>query len=686
MRCRSVAVIVFILLSMFFSMPIWAEDKAMEKEWLLSEEMMVISAAKFEQPLSEAPAIMTVISAEDIKNMGARDLKDVLKTVSNMDAAIDYLGRYGTTIRGIKTVYSEKVKLLINGHSVNDPLYGGATWTYDDLALNNVKRIEIIRGPGSALYGTNAFVGVINVITKDVEDIAGYQVKAEAGSFKTKGANILFGKKLGLLGISGYAEYKDSDGPKLLIERDSLSGTPLTHAPGLTNRWIQQKDFNLNLVYKNFDLKTKLTTGERGPYLGLGYAVNDETVIYKNQMFAELSHKYSREAMNLLTKIYWDQYKYEAFYEMYSEGFAIPGIGAFPDGFLGKATTLDRTLGVESQATYDLSTNNKLVGGIVFENINQLDATYMLNFHPLTYRPYGFLKDISGELNWQKRGAKRDVYALYLQDTFKISKDLIFTLGSRYDHYSDFGKTINPRGSLVWKELLPKTTLKVLYGTAFRSPNFAELYNQNNPAVVGNENLKPEKIKTTEASLGYEFTRTAKLSITYFDNTIKDLITVGPKPAPTLPANFINQGQQRVKGGEVEIQERITSRIKASMNYSYQKGADEATGLRIPEVPVQKGGLRTTIDLSKYVIMNSDLIMVGKRLRGAGDVRPNLGGYGIVNLNLLVKEIGKGLEISAAIGNLFDRKYADPSPATSKVPNDYPQEGRNIFVETSYRF
>lgn len=686
MLYRSVAVVTFVLLSMIFSLSSWGQDKTMEKEWLLSEDIMVISAAKFEQPLSEAPAVMSIVTDEDIKQMGARDLKDVLQAIPNISVDIDYLGRYGTTVRGVKTVYSEKVKLLINGHSVNDPLYGGATWTYDDLVVDNIKRIEIIRGPGSALYGTNAFVGVINIITKEIEDINGYQVSANAGSFKSQGASLLFGKKLGELGINGYAEYKNSDGPKMLIEKDALFGAPFSHSPGLSNRWIKQKDFNLALAYKNFDLKTKLTDGERGPYLGLMYAVNDETVLYKNQMFAELSHKYSGEAINLLTKIYWDQFRYAAFYEGFSEGFTLSYYGVYPDGWLGTASVMDRTLGLESQAIYEVNPNNKIVGGIVFEDIKQIDATYALNFHPLTYAPYGFIKDISGELNWQKRGAKRDVYALYFQDTYRATQNIILTIGTRYDHYNDFGQTINPRASMVWKDIQPKTTLKVLYGTAFRAPNFGELYSQNNPAVVGNLNLEPEKIRTAEANVTYDLSKTTKVNGTYFDNTINDLITIGTKPAPTQPALFINKGSQRVKGGEIEVSERFGSKVETTVHYALQKGKDVETGLRLADVPVQKAGVRAVIDVSQYVTMGTDILYFGQRLRASNDTRVNLGGYALVNLTATVKNVYKGLEISTSVQNALDRDYVHPSPASAKVPGDFPQQGIDVLVKATYTF
>jgi outer membrane cobalamin receptor len=164
---------------------------------IFSEEQIVVSALKKPSSVLKSPSIMSVISARQIKQMGFRTLVDVLKIVPGFYISMDETGEREIAVRGVLDDASQKVKVLIDGHSINDVWRGGAMWNFDDLPVENIKRIEIIRGPGSALYGQNAFLAVVNIITKDTDDIDGIQLTASGGSFDTQNYNILFGKEYG---------------------------------------------------------------------------------------------------------------------------------------------------------------------------------------------------------------------------------------------------------------------------------------------------------------------------------------------------------------------------------------------------------------------------------------------------------------------------------------------------------
>jgi Outer membrane cobalamin receptor protein len=172
---------------------LYAQNKETQLEEMFaifSEEEIVVSALKRPKTVSKSPAIMSVITARQIKHMGARTLSDVLKTIPGFDIQMDNNGEQEFIARGVFDGSSQKVKVLIDGHSVNQPGSGGASFNFYDLAVVNVKRIEVIRGPGSALYGQNAFLAVINVITKDTDDIDGFQLTTGGGSFDTQNYNI----------------------------------------------------------------------------------------------------------------------------------------------------------------------------------------------------------------------------------------------------------------------------------------------------------------------------------------------------------------------------------------------------------------------------------------------------------------------------------------------------------------
>jgi len=198
-----------------------AEESLTEAIWFGSVEEVTI-ATRRETPISKAPSIVTVITAEEIKNLGYRTFAEILRIVPGFEILkfADF-GIVGPSVRGLATSSdSNRIRLMIDGHFVNNPFRGGAFTTFDDFPVENIKRIEIIRGPGSAVYGENAFLGVINIITKDAKDIDGVRVSSGYGSFDTYDENILFGKTYGEFGISGMARYRQTSGFDGTVERD----------------------------------------------------------------------------------------------------------------------------------------------------------------------------------------------------------------------------------------------------------------------------------------------------------------------------------------------------------------------------------------------------------------------------------------------------------------------------------
>ncbi|MCG8316854.1 MAG: TonB-dependent receptor plug domain-containing protein [Pseudomonadales bacterium] len=164
-----------------------------EIRWL-QEERYVTTATKTREQLSKSGASVSVITANDLQKMGARNLMDALKRLPGFGINKFNMGMSSVEVRGVKTDFSEKVLFLLDGHGINNNLVnGGALSSYNNIRLNDVKVVEVIRGPGSALYGANAFSAVINVITKKAEDISGLIFSLEGGSDQTQAASLLYG-------------------------------------------------------------------------------------------------------------------------------------------------------------------------------------------------------------------------------------------------------------------------------------------------------------------------------------------------------------------------------------------------------------------------------------------------------------------------------------------------------------
>lgn len=661
-----------------------SEEAILEEIRWLQAEAIVSIATKRGIPISKAPGMVTVITAEQIKQMGFRTLSDFLRTVPGIDIYSTNLGTIETTGRGIGG--SEKVKLLIDGHSVNNPWGGGFAWNFDDLVVRNIKKIEIVRGPGSALYGQNAFMAVINVITKDTEDVDGMEWAVSGGTFDTQNYNVLFGKEYRDLEISGFFDYYDSKGHSEKVERDVLFPASFSQSPGRSHNGREKTDLNLKLSYKDIEFKGKYTKKKREGHIGVGNALGDDSRIKTTYIFTELSYKFSLgEKLHIMPKLYYDQYNYDPFLEQRPDGiFAVPFPGfvlSYPDGIQGQVRNKQRTIGFENQINYDVFEGNKLTFGLQYEWIHQGDVkSSEFTFHPLTLAPLAEPQDFSSSFPFTRR-ATRQIWALYLQDEWNITEDIDLTVGLRHDQFTRFGGTTNPRVGVVW-QFMEDVHLKLLFATAFRAPNFQEMFLINNPARLGNPNLDPEKVNTYEIGLGFNFTKRIKGNINYFYNRVRDRIILD---TARTPDQFENSGGARVIGVEAELKADFGGDNYIFANYTFQDAEETRNRNRLPDAPVHKANLGANVGIGEHVNANLHTFISGPRPREDGDTRADLPSYALVNLTLIGKKFMDNFEITGSVFNLFDQGYEYPAP-NNTVPTDFPQPGRSFIVELRYQF
>ncbi|MHB8880964.1 MAG: TonB-dependent receptor plug domain-containing protein [Thermodesulfovibrionales bacterium] len=656
------------------------EEQAFLSMYFTSEELEISTRRAI--PLRKAPAIATVITDREIYNMGARTLMDVLKLVPGMGIAITDQGFFRLEVRGTVTGQSEKVLIMIDGHGLNRNIAGSSfPFFLDYLSLDTIKKIEIVRGPGSALYGTNAFVAVINIITKSAEDMEGAHLSVSGGSFDTRKYSFLAGKTFrNGLKISAGIDYMKTDGPDLRITRDRLSGTPFTTAPGNADTRFEGAGINYEVSYRNLTYRGQYLANDRGAYLGLGFALTNFNSIKSYNFWQELSYSHSfTEKFSSKIKLYYDYFNQDWLVKVFPNGFA----GSFPNGMIGGPKAKDRTLGGEIQFDYSLSDANRLLAGIAYEEMKQYDVKAISNFNPNTGAFLGPVQDISSFGNWN-RNAKRDIFAAYLQDEWKIKDNVSLTAGVRFDHYSDFGDTTNPRLGIVWR-FLENADLKLLYGQAFRAPSFTELYTVNNPTLIGNPDLAPERIKTYEASIGYTYSERFRIDLNYFHNDMDNLIV---RNLATSPATYANLGRAESKGIEAVLSGKYSHDNYWKLAYSWQDPRDSHTGERIAFVPSSRASAGVNHGFSKYLVSHVDVLWTGPRPRPTGDTRDDVASYTTVDLTLTLRNIYKNLEIQAAIHNLLNEKYEDPdlSGAAQLIPNDFPREGVAALLKVSYRF
>ena len=642
---------------------------------IFSEEEIVVSALKKPRTVSKSPAIMSVITARQIRQIGARTLSDVLEMVPGFDITMNTNGTREIGVRGLLEQDSPKVKVLIDGHSVNEPGSGGASWNFFDLVVGNIKRVEIIRGPGSALYGQNAFLAVINVITKDTEDIDGFQITTSGGSFDTQNYNLLFGKKYKDLKISGFLDYFDTEGFSKKIEQDIIFGDAASLSPGRSQNSKEKTDLNLKLSYKNLEIKSKYMKKRREGYIG--GTLDDETDWRDTYIFTELLYRLRlSEKLNITPKVYYDQYNSDAWIELRPEGFFS---GTYPDGIKAITRVKYKTIGFENQLNYNVFKGNELTLGLQYEWVHQGDIHYGANINPLTFAPLSSFADFSHDLPFTRK-ATRHIWAFYLQDEWNIRENIDLTVGVRHDRFTRFEGTTNPRFGLIWR-FIEDAHLKFLFATAFRAPNFNEMFFINNPVEIGNPNLDPEKINTFEVGLGYNFTEHIRGNVNYFFNRIRDRIQKDSQ-SPRLSQNM---GGARIKGIEAELKADWGNNNYAYANYTVQDAEETRNRDRLAFVPVHKANFGMNIGLWKYANANMNTFISGPRPREDGDTRRDLPSYTLTNLTIIGKNFIDNFEIKGSIYNLFNKGYDDPAPVDT-VPTDFPQQGRSFRIELRYSF
>jgi len=667
-----------------------AADDALEEELrYLKAETYVITASRIPEDIKKTASSISVITDRQIRQMGARHLADVLQVVPGMSTWYHPEGQHAIAVRGITKSSSNIVLLMLNGHPLNESWSGGATWIHDTMMLDNVKRIEVIRGPGSALYGANAFAGVINVITKEAEDIDGWELTVRGGSYDTQQYNLLYGKTHKDLEITFNYNYFNTHGFNGHLDKDALSISPsilnrkASLVPSRLKGDDEKYDVALNLKYKGFIFDGRYVDREMDdPVSGLGILNNKNTWSPKNYYLNIGYEKTLWEDLTIYGKVYRNHDRNRYFYQTPSGTTLLTPVGPviMKDGKTSSESLKNNRTGFEIQTTYNIFDTNTIVAGITYEEMKQYDVNRRTNFLwtsiPFVEIPLPSVRDLSHIQN-HNRSAKRNFKAFFFEDIWDVTDNLRLTVGVRYDDYSDFGNEVSPRAGLVW-EFIEGYDVKLLYGHAFRAPNFQELYSFSG----GNPDLDPETIDTYEVSLGAEFTSSLSSRVTFYHSQGDDNIV-------PLLFGYMNYGKVRLQGVEVEAKYDFGRGSYLAMNYTYRRIMSPHTiGRADWPTPKHLGNIMANVRLSKHLNLYTSCHIEDGFRRDRGDSRDNMSGYAIVNATLIAKKFLKGyqgLEIRGSVYNLFDKDYTSPY-YPSLLPDDMPRPGRNFMIEMKYKF
>jgi len=622
----------------------------------------IYSASKQWQKVAEAPSSISVVTADQIKKYGYRTLADILRSVRGVyvtnDRNYSYIGIRGFARPGD---YNTRVLLLVDGHRLNDNVYDGAyIGTEFPVDVDLIERVEVIRGPSSSLYGGSAFFGVINVVTKTGHDLDGTVVSFEAGSFGTYKGRVSFGEsfKNGLDAVISASFYDSAGHSKLFFsEFDNPSTANGVAVDADRDRYhsilgkLSFRDFRFQTVYGNRE-KTV-------PTAPFGTVFNDpRTETIDRNAFVDLQYAHTfQNKWDLTGKLSYNRYAYNGNYV-----FDYTGAGT-PPFTENKDSARAAWWGTELNASKKLFEKHRLTLGLDYRDNIQQDQR---NYDQDPYLPY--LDD----------RRQSNVVAFYAQDEFKIRRDIIVSAGVRHDRYSAFGTTTNPRFALIYAPQ-ERTSVKVLYGEAFRPPNFFEsyFYSANREA----QPLSPETIKTGEVVLEQYIGRRFRISASGYINGIHGLINQQVDALDRII--YANVGSVQGHGLELEVEGKWFNGFEGRAAYTLQRSTSEETGEVLSNSPMNLAKINLTAPLGQRRLFASfEGLYSGPRLTLS---RTTLPASFVTNVLLVSQRVFKGAEFSFGVYNLFNTRYSDPGGEEHRQAA-IPQDQRNWRIKLTYRF
>jgi iron complex outermembrane recepter protein len=645
-----------------FTAPIAAQETyrpPSELKKLSVEELLdidVTSVSKYPEKLSAAAAAVAVLTQEDIQTSGFTSIPEALRLVPGLDVARVDSHTWAISSRGFNDVFANKLLVMIDGRTVYTPLFSGVFWEVQDTLLEDIDRIEVVRGPGATLWGANAVNGVINIITKSARDTQGLLVSSGGGTEDRGFANVRYGVKLddnAFLRI--YTKYFSRDSsvlPNDTTAHDAWdmfrAGFRLDWEPTNQNSFTVQGDIYTGNQDEDYSVPTT-----KFPFAGK--IVATDTVSGGN-LLGRWSHSFSADSQ-LTVQAYYDRTERDS--PIFSE----------------KRDTGD----IDLQHRFSLGERQEVIWGLGFRATHD-DVTNSLNV--------SLLPD-SRTLN---------LYSAFVQDEISIVPELFrLTLGSKFEHNDFTGFEIQPSARVLWTPGHSQTFWASV-SRAVRTPSRAESDIVLNPAppvplppgsitILGNPNMDSEELLAYELGYRVQPIDQLKLDLTAFYNDYDHLRTLEPTiPGPVSPSKVANNLFGESYGTEISATAQVTNRWRLQGSYSYlevqlhrKSGSRDSSTEATTEgsSPHHQFFIRSLVDLGWNIQFDSTLRYV--------DVLPaqKIPSYLTLDLRLAWSP-RKDLEFAIVGQNLLDDRH--PEFAPTFIGTQQTEVERSVYGTVVWRF
>jgi len=579
--CSRMAAILLVALPLeLFAQTPAPPPKTIGEVTLFGEEQLKVEAAtKTEIPISKAPSAVTVITAKQIEQTGARSVADLLRLVAGVNVRWNPMVQT-VDIRGFgENPFSSRILLLIDGAPTNSGDTGGFPLSpgFDYFPIQNIKRVEIVRGPGSSLYGENAYWGVINIVTLSGDDLAGGNLQLYGGGLSTLGGTLQYGMKSGQTSILGSVRLQHTQMPQEFWLDDNskfrasdifvkASHRDLTlsiyrhddHLDGFDEHFPPEEGFppgsqfaSAHAVQQTLDIAT----------LKYNHAPTGAPVTFAADV--TYAHRYGMHCAGCHAAQENPAFSHEANHGYQAVGDFRAGLHMIPGH--------DVLLGVEAR------------------RLDRADHKQELS-------------DDAGVVSGYNK------VALYAQDQFDVIRDMLRVVaGVRYDQKTKlFDSKVSPRLSLVYTPN-PRLVVRGGYSTAFRFPTFSELYQASWFLTVSNDqlpippfplsvfapnpNIKPEEISMLELGGEYQLSPTVSVKADLYRSKVHNFIVVvqhfAPLPNPSTIGWENQPADARITGGELELRSNLTSSLTGFVNWAHQNESQINPGVDSSGTPFE---------------------------------------------------------------------------------------------------
>ncbi len=594
-------------------------------------------ATKTKLNIDDTPSFVTVLHSSKLKKLGIVNVFQALGLVPGVQLKREASGVPVVVFRGLDE--KGEVKLMVDGVVINNN-YRGSSYYYLDFPLEMIDRIEVIRGAGSTLYGSNAMSGVINIITNGSQKDNANSAFVGAGSYGKLQGGALVSTKIKDIKFALDAYYQKSEKTIFIEPNTSL----LT---GDSDRHLEDYSVGLNISDEYFEFLGRIKESDIGNAYGILGVLDTQREKYNNKnrsLFTQFSYKNNFDRNNKLSfQVGYNNYKQLA----KAEHGIIRSIDADYE---------ESSYFTQLDFTSNYFSNNKLLIGARYESADTDKSSWSI--------ASGAIAPISNP------NFSRKITALYFEDTYNATKDFDISAGLRYDNYSDIGDNYSPNLGLVYR-LTKEIKLKARYSDAFRAPSWVEL--------TSNPNLKPEKSYGFEAGTIFEPNSQNLLRVNFYLYEVKDMIK-----KDLITRKYVQNAQNEFYGAELEYIYSPTNQLEVDFLASYVKAKDnKARHKDLAGIANVLASTFLTYETDSGFIFGSLLKYVSKSSREETDTRPDMDDSFVFDQT--ISYIYKDFTASLILKDLFDTHTYYALPKNSYM-QDFDDGGRNLLLKLSLEF